>query len=117
MDLGVLIDNGKEAKDFQISQKRCQLKNKTHSQYVKQFLDIVNINVVSKISQSEMDVYTGPFKFITHYEVYKPGSLYTPVCLVPNKSFKNGSTNINNITVKGPNTLADILDNLLKFRS
>ena len=34
-DPGVLIDNGKEPKACQISQERCQLKNKTHSQYIK----------------------------------------------------------------------------------
>ena len=34
-----------------------------------------------------------------------------------NSSFKNGNTNLNDICVKGPNTLADIFENLLKFRS
>ena len=34
-----------------------------------------------------------------------------------NSSFKNGTTNLNEITVKGPKTLADIYNNLFKFRS
>ena len=37
--------------------------------------------------------------------------------LVSNSSFKNRTTNLNNLTVKGPNTLADIFENLFKFRS
>ena len=41
----------------------------------------------------------------------------TPVHLVSNSSIKNGSTNFNEITVKGPNTLADVYNNLFKFRS
>ena len=40
-----------------------------------------------------------------------------PVHLVSNSSFKNGSTNFNEITVKGPNTLTDIYNNLFKFMS
>ena len=49
--------------------------------------------------------------------MYKPGSLSTPIRLVSNSSFKNGTTNLNDLTVKGPNTLADIYENLFKFRS
>ena len=74
-------------------------------------------NVVFELTQAKMSAYTGPINYITHHEVYKPGSLSTPVCLVSNSSFKNGSTNLNEITVKGPNTLADIYNNLFKFRS
>ena len=116
-DPGVLIDNGKEAKACQISQERRQVKNNTHSQYVDQFKDMVSRNVVSEISQTEMLAYTGPINYITHHEVYKPGSLSTPVRLVSNSSFRNGSTNLNDVTVKGPNTLADLFNNLFKFRS
>ena len=55
--------------------------------------------------------------YITHHEVYKPGSLSTPVRLVSKSSFRNGSMNLNDLTVKGPNMLADIFNNLFKFRS
>ena len=34
-----------------------------------------------------------------------------------NSSFRKGSTNLNDITVKGPNTLADIYNNLFKLQS
>ena len=78
---------------------------------------MVNRGVISKISQSEVSAYSGPINYITHHDVFKPGLLSTPVRLVSNSSFKNGSTNLNSLTVKGPNTLADIFDNLFKFRS
>ena len=48
----ILVDMGKEAKGCQISQERCQLKNDTHSQYVKQFRDMVERNVVSELTQA-----------------------------------------------------------------
>ena len=78
---------------------------------------MVNRGVVSEISQTEVSAYSGPINYITHHDVFKPGSLSTPVRLVSNSSFNNGTTNLNNLTVKGPNTLADIFENLLKFRS
>ena len=53
-DPGVLIDNGKDAKACQITQERWQIKNKTHSQYTEQFLDMVNRGVIFKISQTEV---------------------------------------------------------------
>ena len=74
-------------------------------------------NVVSEISAKERAAYSGPVNFITHHEVYKPGSISTPIRLVSNSSFKNGKTNLNDICVKGPNNLADIFENILKFRS
>ena len=112
-----MIDNGREAKACQISQERRQINNGTHTQYVEQFKDMVSRKVVTEISPSEKAAYIGPVNYITHHEVYKPGSLSTPVCLVSNSSFKNGNTNLNDLCVKGPNTLADIFENLLKFCS
>ena len=116
-DPAVLIDNSKEAKACQISQEKRQVHNKTHDQYIKQFKDMLNCIVVSEVTQQEISAYTGPVNYITHHKVYKPSSLSTPVRLVSNSSFRNGSTNLNDITVKGPNTLADVYDNLFKFRS
>merc|ERR1712237_307113 len=43
--------------------------------------------------------------------------LCTPVRLVSNSSFRNRATNLNDLMIKGPNTLADLYSNLLKFRS
>ena len=84
---------------------------------MEQFKDMVSRKVVSEISAKDKAAYIGPVNYITHHEVYKPGSISTPICLVSNSSFKNGNTNLNDICVKGPNTLADIFENILKFRS
>ena len=78
---------------------------------------MVERDVVSEISQAETSAYTRLISYIAHHQVYKPGSLSTPVHLISVSSFKNGSTNLNEITVKGPNTLADIYNNLFMFRS
>ena len=81
-DPGILLDNGREAKACQISQERRQIKNGTHDQYVDQFKDMVSRNVVSEISDKDKATYIGPVNYITHHEVYKPGSLSTPIRLV-----------------------------------
>ena len=43
---------------------------------------MVSRNVVSEISDNNKATYIGPVNYITHHEVYKPGSLSTPICLV-----------------------------------
>ena len=63
-----------------------------------------------------MDLYKGPINYAIHHEVYKYSNT-TPVRLVSDSSFKNGDTSLNDILIKGPNTLADIYNNLVKFRS
>ena len=73
--------------------------------------------VLKEITKEEKKIYDVPVNYITHHKVYKPGPLWTPVHLVSNSFLKNGSTNLNILTVKCPNTLADIFNNLFKFRS
>ena len=116
-DPGVLVDNSKEALACQQSQERRQLRNGTHAQYVLQFQDMLNRGVVEEITPQEISQYSRPVNHITHHEVFKPGSLSTLVRLVSNSSFRNGNTNLNDLTVKGPNTLAQIFDILVKFCS
>ena len=68
----------------------------------------------SLITNDKVQKYEGPVNYITHHEVYKESNT-TPVCLVSNSSFHNGNTSLNECLVKGPNTLADIFINLVKF--
>ena len=57
----------------------------------------------------------GPVNWITHHDVLKD-STTTPIRLVSNSSFPNGSTALNDLLVKGPNTLNCLLKNLVRFR-
>ena len=116
-DPSILVNNWKEAKACQVNQEKRQLREGTHGQYVEQFRDMLDRNVISLISDAELSSYTSPINYITHHAVHKPGSLSTPVRLVSNSSFRNGATNLNDLMVKGPNSLADLYSNLLKFRS
>merc|ERR1711867_271465 len=56
-DPAILTDNSREAKACQVSQERRQLRDIIHSQYVKQFNDMLDRGVVSEISQGEIAAY------------------------------------------------------------
>ena len=40
----------------------------------------------------------------------------TPVRVISNSSFRNGTTTLKECLIKGPNTLVDLYENLIKFR-
>ena len=44
-----------------------------------QFKDMVSRNVVSEITDKDKATYVGPINYITHHDVFKPGSLSTPI--------------------------------------
>ena len=76
---------------------------------------MIDRNVVSEITPVELQAWKGPVNWNTHHDVLKD-SATTPVRLVSNSSFANGSTNLNNLLVKGPNTLNCLFTNLVRFR-
>ena len=76
---------------------------------------MIDRNVVSEITPLELQAWKGPVNWNTHHDVLKD-SATTPVRLVSNSSFTNGSTTLNNLLVKGPNTLNCLFTNLVRFR-
>ena len=112
-DPAILQDNGSQALVFQCKLEARQLKENTFVEYAKCFQDI--IDVVSKISPLELKAWKGPVNLNTHHDVLKD-STTTPIRLVSNSSFSNGSTALNDLLVKGPNTLNCLFTNLVIFR-
>ena len=115
VDPSTLVDNSAAALACQKKMEERQLKAGTHSDYCAQFQDMVSRGVLSVMSEEEQRTWCGPVNCITHHEVLKE-SATTPVRLVSNSSFANGSTSLNNCLAKGPNTLSDLFENLVKFR-
>ena len=115
-DPSILVDNSGAAFKRQVAAEKKQLKNGVHAQYVVQFQDMIRRGVVSKVTPEEIEAYQGPINYIVHSEVYKDSNS-TPVRLVSDSSFKNGNISLNDCLVKGPNTLNDINNNFVKFRS
>ena len=84
-------------------------------EYAKCFQDMIDRFVVSEISPLELKVWNGPVNWNTHHDVLKY-STTTPITLVSNSSFPNQSTVLNDLLVKGPNTLNCLFTNLVRFR-
>ena len=62
-----------------------------------------------------MEDYQGPVNYITHHGVLKD-SATTPLRVVTNSSVKNGQYSLNDLMPKGPNSLNDMLEVILRFR-
>merc|ERR1712112_437213 len=114
-DPNILQDNGAAALACQKKLEARQLKENTFLEYAKCFRDMIDRNVVSEITPLELQAWKGPINYNTHHDVLKD-SVTTPVRLVSNSSFPNGSTTLNDLLVKGPNTLNCLFSNLVRFR-
>ena len=114
-DPDILQDNGSQALVFQRKLEARQLKENTFTEYAKLFRDMTDRNVVSEMSQLELEAWDGPVNWNTHHDVLK-NSTTTPIRLVSNSSFPNGSTTLSDLLVKGPNTLNCLFSNLVRFR-
>ena len=68
------------------------------------------------LSEQEMADYCGPVQYITHHGVLKD-SATTPLRVVTNSSFKNGKYSLNDLLPKGPNSLNDMLEVMVRFRA
>ena len=113
-DPSILVDNSKNALVCQERQDKRQLKTGMHAKYVDQLGDMLAHGVISVILE-EIKSYKGPVNYITHQEVYKDSAM-TPVRVMSHSSFHNGMTTLNECLIKGPNTLADMYENHIKFR-
>ena len=57
--------------------------------YNAEFQKFIDRGAISKITQAELDSYTGPISYVTHHPVMKPESTTTPLRIVTNTSFVN----------------------------
>ena len=86
---------------------------KMYSDQVKDFIDR---GVIRKMSIAELEKWDGPVRYVDHREVHKEGAT-TPLRLVINSSFRNGNElSFNDILMKGPNVLTNLLEILIRWR-
>ena len=69
-----------------------------------------------ELTDDEISSYQGPAQYITHHGVLKD-SASTPLRVVTNSSFKNGTFSLNCLLPKGPNSLNDMLEVTVRFRA
>ena len=70
------------------TEKRLAKDKQLEKQYHEQIYDLLRRGVLAEITEKDEKSYDGPVFYITHHEVFKPGSSSTPVRLVVNSSLK-----------------------------
>ena len=116
-DPKVLEDNKNQA--FALLKKtENRLKpNPSHAQlYCEQWQDFIDRGVVSVITEEEDREYQGPVFYVSHHEIFKPGSTSTPIRIVINSSLQYKGKSPNDILMKGPNFLQNMYGIQLRFR-
>ena len=118
-DVFKLGDNLRQAVKVQGSIERRLIRDKAHLEaYNSEFKKFIDRGAISRITQQEMDEYSGPISYITHLPVHKPESATTPLRIVTNTSFINETAKLspNNCMLEGPNALNSLLEVLIGFR-
>ena len=101
-------------------EKRLKKKDKLEA-YNKEFTSYIERGVLVEVSDGEIKDYQekgGVINFIGHHGVENEGSATTPLRLVANLSLKNCFTgpSVNDIWAKGPNSLNNLLEVLIRWR-
>ena len=116
-DPSVLNDNYAAAlKALERRESRLMKDEKLKILYNEQVNDFVERGVIVKMTDSELDSWNGPVRYVDHHEVFKEGST-TPLRIVINSSFRHGNElSFNDILMKGPNVLTSLYEILLRWR-
>ena len=116
-DPSVLEDNRNQALKFMEKIEVRLKKSKSKADlFREQFNDYVNRGVFRLLTEEEMSAHKGPVFYLTYHEVEKEDSTTTPLRIVMNSSLKYKGRSLNDILMKGPNTLNDLFTIQLKFR-
>ena len=85
--------------------------------YKRQMEDMLDRGVAKKLSEEEIQKWSGPIFYISHLAVVNPKSNSTPVCIVFNSSQVYKGTSLNSCLAKGPDCyMINLLGILLRSR-
>ena len=85
------------------------------SQYNEEIQKYLDRGTFVKLSKEEIDSYDGPRQYISHHGVLKD-SVTTPLRVVTNSSVNNHGHTLNSCLPKGPNSLNNMMEIMLRFR-
>ena len=87
--------------------------------YAEEMEKAIEAGSVKKLEKEDLEEYSGPVHFITHFPVLKPSSVSTKVRIVANSPLKNchSGLSFNDCMDGGPNALTSLLDVHIKWRS
>ena len=117
-DPGVLADNYGQAFACMSSTTKRLEKRGQLSAYDAQFQENIDRGVFEEVTEEEARSYKGPVNYISIVETFKPGPhSTTPLRLCMNSSMKYQGNSLNDIMMKGPSALNDLLSVTIGFRS
>ena len=110
VDPSILVDNESQINSLVNSTENRLLKSPENvANYNEAFRDFVSRGVHTLLTEEEMNTYQGPVHYASQHEVIKPTSTSTPRRIVTNSSLQCDGKSLNDILMKGPTTLNDLL--------
>ena len=117
-DPGILKSNRQHLVNMLMKTENRLKRNKTDCErYCEQFNSFIKRVIFKEIEEDELNAYQGPISYISHHEVFKEDSASTPIRIVVNSSLKFKGISLNDILMKGPNSLNDLFAVQLRFRT
>ena len=117
LDPNLLKDNKPQALAFaERTEKRLQKDPVNAARYNDQFHDLLKREVIVEITDEEQKQYTRPSFYVSHHEVFKPGSVSTHLCIVINSNLRYNGVSPNDIWITGTCALNSMWGILLSFR-
>ena len=113
-----MVENLTQATKIQGSIERRQIRDKRHSEYVKEFQKLMEKGAIRSLSQEEREKWKGPVNYNALFCVHKESSVSTKTRIVSNSAQKNqySGLSLNECMFQGPDCLASMLDVLLHWR-
>ena len=116
-DPALLPDNKIQAIKRLESTERRLAKNPEHATaYDQQIREMEEMQFARKLSQKEIDDYSGPVHYLAHHEVVRPEKRSTPLRIVFNSSSSFQGHRLNDYWLKGPDLLNNLFGVILRFR-
>lgn len=119
-DLAQLKDNRMQAIACETSwERKVDLMGK-RKDYNQEVAGYVERGTFVRLSEEEMDSWKGAVNYISHHGVLKPSSITTSLRVVSNSSLRNnrsGGLSLNDLLVKGPNSILPIVEVQVYFRT
>ena len=100
------------------TEKRLRRSKVMMEQFKGQIEDFLRREVLRQLTAEEIENWQGPVHYLSIHEVFKDyENASTPVRLVVNSALQFKGRSLNSMLMKGPSSLNDLYDVLLRFRS
>ena len=117
-DPSILTNNIHQAIKIAEREEKKLFKEGLMDNFNTEFAKMISFGALVELSKDDKDSWTGPVHYVSLQHVLKPESTTTPLRIVTNSSLsdRNGNS-LNNILMKGPNSLSDQRDVLSRWRT